>query len=738
MAIHPQHAVRLVVAAAIAMCTAAGNPRAAQPGAPQQPVPLFAAAESGAEPEREARQPGVLRARRAATHAGEWPATVLLNVFDDAAYTAVMDRREQAPRGVTWVGHVPGRPGSTVTLIRVGDSVAGSIIMPGAVYSIRTVQPGIQEISEVDQSRLPSEAEPRAAPSSVRPSAATEADAAPALDGPPIIDLMVLYTPAARVAAGGAEGIAARIGLGVSETNTSYLNSNVTQRVRLVHSQEVSYTEHSDLDVDLSNLTNHDGSNPLITPIGNTAAILRDVYGADLVVLVAAPASRLYCGIAWLMDTVGSEFERFGFSVVDEGCLSPTSTLAHELGHNMGARHDWYADNGTAPHTYAHGYVDTVARWRTVMAYNSLCADQSFSCTRLLYWSNPAVLYGGAPMGIPGGTRSNCPAGNIQNVSCDADDHRTLNETAATVASFRLFPRRAVSDFTRDFQSDLLWRHAASGAIYLWPMSGNVPQPESYVGQVGTDWQIRAVADFTGDGTADLLWRQTTTGAMYLWPMEAGVPQPEEYVATIPPAYEIVVAGDFDHDGKADLLWRHVTQGDMWLWRMDGSQQLGEEYVDTVAPAYAVRGVGDLDGNGTADLLWQHTTGGDVWAWLMTGPVHQVAYVATVWDPGYQVKATGDFTGDGKADIVWHHVTQGAVYLWTMNGAQREAETWVTTVWDVNYQVAAAGDYDGNTRMDLIWRHVTNGDTWLWKMNGADRESETPLGTIPIGYQIVR
>jgi hypothetical protein len=318
-----------------------------------------------------------------------------------------------------------------------------------------------------------------------------------------------------------------------------------------------------------------------------------------------------------------------------------------------------------------------------------------------------------------------------------------VNYTTATASvTLHVVPlsvsKPAPYDFTGDHHSDVLWRHVSQGALYLWPMSGNVPQPESYVGQVGTEWQIRSIADFTGDGTADLLWRQTTTGTIYLWPMQGGVPQPEEYVATIPPAYEIVAAGDFDHDGKADLLWRHVTQGDMWLWRMNGSEQLGEEYVDTVPPAYVVRGVGDLDGNGTADLVWQHTSGGDVWVWLMTGPAHQVEYVATVWDPGYQVKAVGDVTGDGKADILWHHVTQGAVYLWTMNGAQREAETWVTTVWDVNYQVAAAGDYDGDSKMDPIWRHVTNGDAWLWKMNGAIKESETWIGTVPPAYHLVR
>jgi hypothetical protein len=295
------------------------------------------------------------------------------------------------------------------------------------------------------------------------------------------------------------------------------------------------------------------------------------------------------------------------------------------------------------------------------------------------------------------------------------------------------------ADFTGDVKSDVLWRHTGSGAMYLWPMNGASPQPESYVGGVGPDWQIRSIADFTGDGQADLLWRHAGSGAMYLWPMQNGIPQPEAYVGTVPLTYEIVASGDFDGDQKADLLWRHVSQGDMWLWRLNGAVLLGDpDYVDTVPPAYEVRGTGDLDGNGTTDVVWQHTTGGDVWAWLMNGAAHQVDYVATVWDPGYQVKAVGDFTGDTKADILWHHVTQGTVYLWEMNGLKREKETWVTTVWDVNYQIAAFGDYDGDARTDLVWRHIVNGDALVWLMDGAQMRSETPIGTVPIGYQLVR
>ena len=371
---------------------------------PQDPGGLFVDAPGQRAPGR-SRHPSVIRSRPVTISASFLaglqragrrgaPPTLLLNLFDDVSLQAVLDRAEDTLDGVTWAGRVPGRDRSSVTLAIVGDAIAGSVIMPGAVYAIRHAGGGVHEVVEVDQAQFPPEAQPVPVPASARAGGAVagnQASGDPAQDASssPVIDVMVLYTPAASAEAGGPAAIAARINLGVGETNTSYANSNVAQRLRLVHVEEVAYTEHNDLGADLDNLTNHDGSNPLSTPLGNAAALRRDVHGADLVVLVTAPPSPTFCGIAWVMESVSSDFEGFAFSVVEQSCISPNGTFGHELGHLMGARHDWYVDNATTPHTYAHGYVNAAARWRTVMAYDSVCAAQSFSCTRLLVLVEP-------------------------------------------------------------------------------------------------------------------------------------------------------------------------------------------------------------------------------------------------------------------------------------------------------------------------------------------------------------
>jgi hypothetical protein len=59
------------------------------------------------------------------------------------------------------------------------------------------------------------------------------------------------------------------------------------------------------------------------------------------------------------------------------------------------------------------------------MAYNRRCTDFGFSCTRIQHWSNPDVNFNGVPTGVPEGEFDS------------ADNRKTLNNTALTVANFR-------------------------------------------------------------------------------------------------------------------------------------------------------------------------------------------------------------------------------------------------------------------------------------------------------------
>lgn len=316
------------------------------------------------------------------------PRLLELNLFPDVFLTAWLDRVEPvAPAGFVWIGQVSGAEDSHVILVVSDGVLAGSITVGHASYQVRYAGDGFYAISEVDSSRYPAERLP------LPVSAAAEsspAEAAPA-DSGDTFDLLVVYTSGSRVAAGGTSAMNALINLGVTETNTAYANSGIVSRVRLVGTAETNYTETADMGADLQRLQRtSDG-------VMDEVHALRDRAGADLVMLVVRTYTVDACGIGYLMSGLDSGFQRWAFSVVARNCIGlPTTTFAHELGHNMGCNH---APNDPGVYqgafSYSFGYKDPGHVFRTVMAYN--CTPPS--CPPVLQFSSPARLYQGRVAG---------------------------------------------------------------------------------------------------------------------------------------------------------------------------------------------------------------------------------------------------------------------------------------------------------------------------------------------------
>ncbi len=402
---------------------------------------------------------GVLRSRLVEVDFDRLPGegALVLNLFDDVILTALPERvTANPPHGFAWSGRIAGASLSQVTLVVRDGILAGNVAVTGAFYQVRPVGDGVHVVRQIDQSAFPDEMEP--IPVELPGNAPPAPLAAPADDGS-IIDVLVVYTPDAASASA---NILAEIDLAVQETNNSYADSYVAQRVRLVHAAQVSYVEDGDISTDLARLqVPNDGYMDVVHGLRNT-------YGADEVVLLVSYPSGPYCGMAYLMSSVSSAFEAWAFAVVDVDCATGYYSFGHEMGHNMGARHDWYVDTNTSPYIHAHGYVNATQRWRTIMAYNNECSDGGFNCQRLPYWSNPDVLYSGIPMGVPEGTYPSCSPGQ-PNPNCDADNRKTLNKTAYTVANFRAGlaqPPAAPSSLTATAISstriDLAWHDNSS------------------------------------------------------------------------------------------------------------------------------------------------------------------------------------------------------------------------------------------------------------------------------------
>jgi len=228
----------------------------------------------------------------------------------------------------------------------------------------------------------------------------------------PIIDVMVVYTPSSRNALGGTAAIELLIESYITYTNTAYEAGGVGHRFRLVHTAPVQYVESGNSLTDLARLKNpNDGFMDEVHP-------LRDAWGADLVSLINTSGSA---GVAYQMQTLSPAFASEAFSAIgaDTGPITPGLVFAHETGHNMGCTHNNAPGGGTGLFCYSYGYRTPDEQWRTIMS--------SSPGTFVDLFSSPGSEIDGQPLGIGG---DGCPPGAADNV-------RSLNEAAATVAAFR-------------------------------------------------------------------------------------------------------------------------------------------------------------------------------------------------------------------------------------------------------------------------------------------------------------
>ena len=344
--------------------------------------------------------------------AGE--SVLILNLFDDAIFKVVLDRREvRSKKSAIWLGHIEGIDKSQVTLVIEESVMAGNIRLPGAYFQVRYVGPDdLHSVRQIDESHFPPEGQPLLVDTSR--SATTQDSRIAATDDGSTFDVMVVYTPAARAAAGGTTAMQALIDLAVAETNTAYSRSAVIPRLRLVHQEEVSYSESGDFSTDLNRLTNpSDG-------FMDNVHTLRNVYGADLVSLIIEGTSL--CGLGWLMTTESNSFQTFAFSVVARICATGNFTFGHELGHNMGLQHDRMDAPSDGVFPFSHGYVDIPNSFRDIMGVQPASCP---GCIRIQNFSNPNVTFNGHPTGVS------------QASPDSADAAASLNATRFTVANWR-------------------------------------------------------------------------------------------------------------------------------------------------------------------------------------------------------------------------------------------------------------------------------------------------------------
>ncbi|HEY3265492.1 MAG TPA: M12 family metallo-peptidase [Armatimonadota bacterium] len=345
-------------------------------------------------------------------------AVVRLNLFPDAACAVTIDHSTPHPATGcdSFSGHTVDDPLGCFALVTRGEAVEGLVMRQGlALYRIATAPGGFAVVQQVDGAALPpcgtSAQEAPAPPAGLGRAVSRKRSGGSSEREGPVIDVLVVYTPEARAAAGGQEAIEAKAQLSIDLTNQAYANSLIDASVHLVHTQEVAYQESGGFNAMLRALTDpNDGQMDAVHQ-------WRNEWGADMVSLLVKDYS--YCGMAWVMTSLSDGFAGSAFSVCNYSCVSSGYTMAHELGHNEGCDHD--RDNAVGrlyPYSYGWRFMgNSGQQFRTVMSY---APGESIP-----FFSNPAVTFDGQATGVAIGQAD------------QSDNADTVNSSAATAAAWR-------------------------------------------------------------------------------------------------------------------------------------------------------------------------------------------------------------------------------------------------------------------------------------------------------------
>ena len=199
-----------------------------------------------------------------------------LPLFDGKTYRAQREEIEiRSLTDLTWRGKIrEGKFVGDVILTLKNGYVAGLIYSPGTVYEI--VPRGDRQILvQLDQRLFPEcagdiKGDP---PRESKASAAPEA----AIDSGDRIDVLLLYTTPVKNSLGGDAQAQAFAQSAIDVSNTTYRNSKIRQRVRLVNAQETAIAETGSLGTELSDAARE----------CDTAARSRTTLKADLVAMLS-------------------------------------------------------------------------------------------------------------------------------------------------------------------------------------------------------------------------------------------------------------------------------------------------------------------------------------------------------------------------------------------------------------------------------------------------------------------
>jgi len=271
-----------------------------------------------------------------------------------------------------------------------------------------------------------------------------------------VIDLMVVYTSGFATNLGA--NLMTRLYFLVTRSNTAYADSEVAITLRLVQAVQVNYSDATSDSVALNAITPPSGAFDAAT-FGNIET-LRAAAGADLVAFLRNGSSFGGSGLAWVGSTNPPGMSTYMYSLTTGCVLGCESVFIHELGHNMGNKHDRHTTSYQAGGTptppagafsYSFGYAycasgllscdptipggcasqpecstPDVSNFADIMAYFHGTA------TRLYKFSNPSIT-----CASPSGDGVPRPCGIIDTDPSSANTALSMNNNRMALAAIK-------------------------------------------------------------------------------------------------------------------------------------------------------------------------------------------------------------------------------------------------------------------------------------------------------------
>ena len=339
-----------------------------------------------------------------------------------------------------------------------------------------------------------------------------------------VVDIMFVYT----------QGLAERLGTNlmtrlhflVTRANTSFADSEVAITLRLVNAMRVNYSDTIEDTSALEAITPGTASFDAAA-FGNVESV-RNAYGADMVALVRDGASFGGNGAAQVGTSTPAANAMYS---VTTGCVMACEWIfIHQLGHNLGSKHDRantaFEAGGTAtypqgayPYSYGHyscaggnltcnpqlpngsagacpigvrpECATATGSWATIMALFNNSSEKVYK------FSNPALS-----CNATGGSALPC---GVASGSSSADDARSMNNNRAAVSALKATVVPANRPGSVQFNATAYAVAENAGSIAL------------SVGRIGGSGGAIQVQYATSNGTATAGSDYTTTSGTLSW-----------------------------------------------------------------------------------------------------------------------------------------------------------------------------------------------------------------------------